>query len=524
MSSNSQTQARKKKSNNYSISILLTSLIGGVLGAFVIVLHAFQVLDIITWVTNAIYGVNALLLTSRLVSGNGYLHMLFDRLAGDKTLFDRFSNSLELQDLKNPHTPPESFGQRLKKLFKTDFQFDGLWIGLVCAIALTVVQVVFHVSVPYDNVFSSFIGQNADTIISHSIMVLGNLSLFCGLGNRLGRTADYIKNSRALNQAENVSQNKTKRQRFSELFGLKDVHYTLSIIFGFLAGVALTIAIITTVSSAAFMTGGLLGVFIFGLTVISSSASASGYIGRIVDVLFVPYTYKRGKDTDKRGEDTELLLKEDKSKNVVPQLKDRIRKIESILTMVGVGIGIGVTILLLVTTTATLLFPFVGGLALLPTILLVTALSVSAFGGLGNRIGHMLDKFMGKQADGSGEQTKSDRFTLVPSINPTNPTSNGNEQPQPLATSPVQPGVVPEQQINSDRQPQLVTYLPSVTVASIDTVPNGDNHSTTPLKQFDIIKFMEQLWHGRTGGQSQQSDDVSEEQKTTSENQRESSP
>jgi hypothetical protein len=395
----------KKGHNNYSLSIFITVIIGVGLGAVTIAAHIFSLSGLSSWLIDIMYGVHTCILASSLVSGNGYFYMFIDKLFNDKTIPDRLK--------KKPESArQETFWKRI-----LNFQFFGILLGLLAAIGLTVIQFVFHVNIPFDgSAFRNYLGNSAiASIFSHAILALGNFSLFCGLGNRSGRFADYLRNN-------NKSPFSAKK-----FFAHKDVHYTLAILGGFVAGIVLIVAIIAVLGAATFTTGGALSAVILGTTILGSSASAAGYIGRIVDVLFDPWHWKD--QFAPMTSENALLLEPapgnemEKETKTVGTWKKRIKRAESIGTIAGVIVGIGLAACLLIATPTLIavLFPVVTGLSVTGFIIpIVIALAVGSFGGLGNRLGHMVDKFRGRRSN-LGEQTAIERTAETPNMSPLSP-------------------------------------------------------------------------------------------------------
>ena len=209
----------KQGHNNYSISIFITALLGLGIGVWAIIGHTFSLGGLNSWLIDGIYGFYTCMLTSSLVSGNGYFYMFIDKLFNDKTIIDPFK--------KNPEpTSQENLNKRI-----SNFQFFGILLGIVAAIGLTIVQFVFHVNLPFNSsTFTNILGNNVVvSIFSHAVLALGNFSMWCGIGNRSGRLFDYIHKNRQKNPESNTE----------SFFSHKDIHYTLALIGGFLAGIVL---------------------------------------------------------------------------------------------------------------------------------------------------------------------------------------------------------------------------------------------------------------------------------------------
>ena len=179
------------------------------------------------------------------------------------------------------------------------------------------------------------------------------------------------------------------------------------------------------------MSGGLLGTVIFSLTLLGSSASAAGYIGRVVDVLFDPWHWKNKLNLPVIAANLETVPLLDPtlvasaassaaSKEIkeVGTFKERLRRAESMGTILGIVIALAAGIILLTVAPPIIvvLFPVVTGLVhtgfIVPTVL---AFCIASFGGLGNRLGHMIDKFKHKESN-LGEQTSVTPQSKAPQL------------------------------------------------------------------------------------------------------------
>ncbi len=351
------------QTNNYSLSTLLTLLGSLGLALVIILLHAFDLGGLSEWLLDLVYGTEAFLMISQMISGNGYLFQCVDRIANEKTFFEKINEQISRVRQKNTENAEackqESFFKRLRasSAFNT---FIGLTVGLLSAVVLTVVEVVLHAATPF-----GALGK----VLGYVIMFIGNLSLCGGLGNRTGRAADYF------NDAE-------------EIFRSKDVNYALSIAGGILIGV-LVIALVVGLMGVTVISGGAaLPVALFCTSVIGGCASASGYIGRVFDFVL-------GKRTLVGAIQDEIKLKKSTEsagpiKPAPEPISQRVNK-ENVLTAVGVGVGIALGIILIVAGILTLPLFGLGLPKLVAGFILVTT-CISAGGGFGNRLGYALQR------------------------------------------------------------------------------------------------------------------------------------
>jgi hypothetical protein len=418
---NKQPQEKSKKiHDNYSSSIYFTFgisvalvILMGLVGCF-----ATAGLDNLpSWFIDLIYG---FLIVSQMVSGNGYAHILGDKLFKDKTVFIRISRFFKKQPKiadksltngRDDNTPLLSQTPQ-EKPKSSKWQTAGLGLGAIIAITITVLFItktiatdkLTNMPLPFIKGFYHLFGHIAHgstlEILSYtfsiSFLLLGNLSLFCGLGNRIGRFADYC-----LNHSNN------------DFFRHKHINYALSIAIGILAGIALTIgAIFAAGGISAFMTFGAIpiGFMLCAVSIVSISASSAGYIGRVFDFVLGKRTIggliKEGscqpKIDEQKEQENALLLKNSPTPQYdTKTLTGRFKKnpLEHGLTLAGVLIGIAVVAILLIVTGGTATALLIPALIALKPIagsvvaqIITFAAGVSIFGGLGNRVGYALDR------------------------------------------------------------------------------------------------------------------------------------
>lgn len=323
----------KQKHTNYSLAILASAGMGSLLFSFALGMHDVNLSSTLScW----LLGLESTLLTSQAVSGNGYFSQFIDKISGEGTLVE----------LKSLFGQKNSFSKRLTKRLKSlfqDYTFIGLGLGLLSAIAITVIQFLLHSFAPFTGYFS---------FLREPMLLIGNMSSNGGLGNRLGRAAKNLKE---------------KEQ--------KDKNYAYSIVCGVLGGLVLTAVTL----GAHFVTGGILPLVLTGVSLIGGSASAAGYLGRVCDFICQHrpvHQVIKEKLCDKENKGTQLKLNKSR---------------ENILTSIGVVLGIALGIGLICAGIMTLpLF----GIGLPKTLAGICLLStcISGLGGLGNRIGHALDK------------------------------------------------------------------------------------------------------------------------------------
>jgi ABC-type multidrug transport system fused ATPase/permease subunit len=226
-----------------------------------------------------------------------------------------------------------------KSAIKTAGESMGLVIGLVAAATVFILSIVFHMVVPFGNVLGSLLGI--------FMMGVGNASLFMGLSSRAGKVVDYFRDA---SQKENI-------------FRQEKVNYVLAVGIGILVGAAIV--------AATFASGGTLGV-VAVIGCISTCASASGYIGICADFLL-------GKRTIVGAIADIFTGNEDKASSLASRATP-----EAIGTVIGVSIGIIVAIALIASGVG---LPILGA----GVFVLAPAL-ISAGGGLGNRLGHVMSK------------------------------------------------------------------------------------------------------------------------------------
>ena len=350
--------ARVKRHNYYTLAILLTLIAGGALAIVLSIfayLNEFLIANLPDWLLFLIFPP---FFVSQLVSGVGYTGRWGDILSFT------FKNLFSLQTYKNlwVYIKENCLGE-----------FTGLCLGIVATAAVTAVQVVFHGALPAVEVLHTTGG-----IVLQLIM---NLSAFCGLGSRLGKTRDY------------AAYNKEKEKENRGFFGRATVNYVCGLTGGFI--LFLTFAILVTVflGATTVATGGLaapvwVGASLFIVGTASVGASAGGYVGRGFDAAIGNRTLIGalcGQRSTKIGPDGQA---------VPNTLWDRINganKWEARLTLIGITGGLIMAVGLIAGGITAL--PFFGsGLPPLVSGIVLFAFCISAMGGLGNRLGAAIDK------------------------------------------------------------------------------------------------------------------------------------
>ena len=365
----------KKKYNNYTLSIFVTTLIGVALIIPALLLHALKLGALSGWLIDFVSGVYGLAFVSRLVSGSGYASSLLDSLTHKYTVLELFlpkstnhpkSDTITLLSASkniNAKTKKSRIGQKVGNLL-------GFISGTVFAVATIILRAVTP------NIINA--------VISTGFYLINHISNFSGLFNRGGKVIDFLH--------EDSNQSRLRR---------KNVNYVIGVIVGAIAGAALISVILFVVGATSAMSlGGAvplwlsLGILVIGT--ISTGASAGGYIGRCVDFLF--------------GERTVVHVIADTVNNVKPtqSIRDRVN-CESSGTLIGVAAGVILATVLVAAGVASLSFFGLGLPTLFAGMVLMTA-CVSQCGGLGNRIGHMIDKYRG-----SGKLQQDIKVEITPS-------------------------------------------------------------------------------------------------------------
>jgi hypothetical protein len=208
--------------------------------------------------------------------------------------------------------------------------FIGLSLGLIAGIGI--ISYTIAKRVPIVNSFVSAMGA--------VINVIRSISTYGGLGNRVGQMIDNYKRGLFKKDAQNPT-------------------YTFGISAGLLIGVLLTALIVIHSGGVA------LPLVIFScVAAFSTSASAMGYLGRVGDFML--------------GHSNIASLK-------------KAANHERVLTTVGMVVGLTVGIILVAAGAATLPIFGLGSFKLTAGILLIGT-CISAFSGLGNRVGFLLDR------------------------------------------------------------------------------------------------------------------------------------
>lgn len=343
------------KNDNYALSIRASFVISVVLFPVSIALG-----DINLGALHDVWllGAESILLMSQTISGNGYLAQGIDKLTNNNTLFNVFKIkklTLTVAEVLQLH-----FKNRWKAL-KEDYTFIGLSLGLVTAVVVSILKCVGNALFPFSGIFN---------FMSEMMVFIANLSLFGGLGNRLGRACKNLTDKGNTNKLRS-----------------KDINYSLSIVGGVVVGAAL----VGLILGFSLVTGGIPFLILFGIGLISSAASAAGYVGRIFD-FFCGERTVFGMIKDSRRHE----------KNLCSSLSLRTNK-ESVLTTVGVVLGISLAVILICAGVLALPFFGVGLPKLIAGICLLTT-CISALGGLGNRIGYALDQEQNAASQGDEEK------------------------------------------------------------------------------------------------------------------------
>jgi hypothetical protein len=330
-----------EKQNNYSLAIIL-SLLGG--AALFLSLHfLFHAFGLPTgaanWLIDLIMSYNGVDFVGKIISGNGYVFQLVDRITNGTTLIDKLRGR-----------PNES--KTFDRIKAEPATFIGLALGLVAGGVIFTLICVYQLT-PLRNLVK--FTQGLGKVLS----CLWQLSTYGGLGNRLGAAIDVLRGA---------AKNKTDGEKNN------NINYALGVLFGLGVGIALAIVLICTNGTALPF---LLGAF----GAVSSSASASGYIGRMFDFIL--------------GD-----------QNIISFFRAKIYSTttsrERIGTTIGLAIGVTLGIILIAAGAATLPFFGLGTGKLLAGILLLTT-CISSGGGLGNRLGHFFDRVGSTEAPQSPE-------------------------------------------------------------------------------------------------------------------------
>lgn len=368
----------KKRYNNYTLSVLFSTLVGIAIIVPALLMHGLDVGLLPEWVIDAVYFVFGVSFVSRLVSGSSYVFSLLDRLTNEVTPIDfilskfKKKKPIKSENIKvdKPSVPTSKIAVIQKNFNAHRGQFVGNSIGFIFGTILSVITLILRAVTP----------AIINNVISSAFYLINHISNFSGLFNRLGRVADYFHKSP-----------KKNKDRFCR----KNVNYAIGVILGAIAG-AILIAVILSVAgiTSAMTLGGAVPMWLsIGLLVIgtiSSGASAGGYVGRCIDFLIGKRTVVHAvADTVTKAPQT-------------ASWRDRLN-CEYSGTVIGVTVGIILATVLIAAGVASL--PFFGlGLPKLFAGMILMAACVSQCGGLGNRLGNMLDKFFDTRKPHKKEQ------------------------------------------------------------------------------------------------------------------------
>ena len=350
------TNTSPRRYNNYSLAIIL-SFLAGLTVTLALLLTAHSALgEMPPWLYELLCAIFGMVSVSQIVSGAGYFSTELDILTNGDVTFIQVAESIIDSNSKK-----SSF---YNFMAKRKMEFVGLILGLIVALALTIALVVKKAASVFVTVFP---------VVGTIVFFLTNLSAISGLCSRLGRCADYF------------------RKFGSELRG-ENVNYVVSVLIGAVIGIILASVFLGVAGVTSVMTvGGAIplwfGAAVSFITIVSTTASMSGYIGRWFDFLLGQRLLGVSKDSNDSG------------------LKNRVNA-ERIGTGIGIAIGIGLGATLIATGLA--LTPMFGmGLPLWAAGILVMASSVSAMGGLGNRLGYCIDLLRGVRGDNEHAMEKS---------------------------------------------------------------------------------------------------------------------
>lgn len=294
-------------------------------------------------------------LISKTVSASGYFFRLIDILTREITLLDRIRSACSKSPL------PEVEQDKAQDKY-------GVTAGFIVAVAASAI------TLSTQNFFN---GEISHIILKACTTIIEIMSSYLGLGNRIGQAAKNLY----LFQ----SQNRTR-----------GINYSLAIAFGgiIIGGLFLGIAI-----GLHLLTGGIAMQILSGISLVGSSASASGYIGRLFD-------FSLGDQS---------LYHCFKNRNKTDCIKKPNTSWEKSLTWAGVAVGVVLGVAIAVAALhfgigIPILFFLAGALSHAPAaVMVVSAMTtlVSAFGGLGNRLGQFLDKNKA-QSDKAKEKPKNE--------------------------------------------------------------------------------------------------------------------
>lgn len=364
-----------RRHNNYTLSILLATLLGSGIILTALLLHLISLGVFPEWIASFVDVTFALFFISRNVSGVSYIANLFDQLTNGTTVvhlfYQKFLFKPKNKLSKNPTISPSPTAGDNTKENAHEKPGKGQILGNLFGFAQGMVVAILGITLraAIQTVFTHSLGE--------AIYFIATTSNFSGLFNRLGRCVDYAGNN-----------------TFSTILRGPEVNYVGGVLGGAIAGVVLGCVILAVVGVTSAMSFGAaaplwVGACIFMATTISTGASAGGYIGRCCDFFL--------------GERTVAGLVQDKIKgrSSTSSISKRAN-CERVGTLIGIGIGVTLGIVLILAGVATLPFFGLGLPKLFAGIVLVTA-CVSQGGGLGNRIGRAIDTFLKKQDTAKGE-------------------------------------------------------------------------------------------------------------------------
>lgn len=456
----SQVTQPENKQDNYSLSIISMLLSGAALLIFLFIMHLYSVpTEIAEWALDAVIAFESIAFVSNLVSGNGYFFQLFDKLFHNTTLWQRVLEKTRKKS-NEEHEQKLSFWQRVKPQLATTI---GLTVGIVGAVVTTTFQVVKHAPV------IGFLAHAGKFIIDVGRLFF-DMSSCGGLGNRIGRVIDLVRKPEVI----------TKKH-----LRTKNINYAVAIFFGILIGIALAVIIIHTGGAA-------LPVAVAAISALSSSASASGYIGRVCDTSLGKRTIIHAAKDFFLHKVLRRPMPENQKVSTIGQRMNR----EAIGTTIGVGVGIALGIILIVAGVATLPFFGFGSIKIVAGALLLSA-CVSTCGGLGNRIGYFWDKLRAKKKVAVAAVAAPENEE-VQSIPPNVPgESNVDSQPQPEVRQGSYQDItatLQEQRLAADMPPVVEKPSDENIMVQVSTLPErepsktGKNYSCKMAPKFTMFK------------------------------------
>lgn len=393
-----------KRYNNYTLGIFLATLLGISLSLVLFLIGHLTFGELSVWLSNFAAAVFSILFISRIVSGVGYTQMVADTISDENTAY---------QLLKIIFKPKSELTllQRTKILFnglskRINAQFIGNTIGIVLSVVLTILCAALHAAAALPFV------QTFYQVIATGLLFIMTVSALSGLFGRMGRFIDFCLRAKRQQgkRLHSALADKIQYAIFNKVKGFfrhRDINYSLSIVGGLIFGAVFSVIILATVGITSAMTlGGAIPLWltatVFVLGMVSAGASAAGYIGRCFDFLLGKRTIINaikdmlGRKNKLSNEAYHLLKPVSQNKAIQQSIRNRINS-ESIGTVIGVVLGTVAAVILIATGIATL--PLFGlGLPKVLAGFAVLAFSISGFGGLGNRLGHAIDKLVGKKS------------------------------------------------------------------------------------------------------------------------------